>query len=485
MPNFVPQGNPFNTIANFPATVEANDQQVAMDPILLQQQSQQNQARQNQLNVQPQQLQQQTQMGAAELVQKQLQNKLDQHNYATQLLGALSPDGSNYSDIIAQGKQLGLGLDDAPAQWGPQAQQYVDNAKQTLYSPQTQLALANMQREWANTQSEIAHRSAIEDIARQRLGGGMGDVSGGQGAPQTGGQSSPTTGGQTPPPMPGAPGMDGGMTPPAQIPTAPSTDQQTGTPGFGFNQQHIPPAVMNQMAKEDSARNTAAQKNVPIAKNMLDDLDDIENNLSGFTTGGVAPQTRYATDKALALPSGTAANDIDKASNDLALNSSKFLPQPGQRGSVLQLQTILASKPGIEQDPTTNQNIINDQRAKINDYLLSSDLQQKYREASPNKIADQQVYDLDNALKTLYPLQSKTVNGDGVGIIQFNKQNVAQIQSVMKDAVANPAKYMQAAQAMQASPGGRVNIITPNGQPANIDSAHLGDLIKDGGKVAQ
>lgn len=357
--------------------------------------------------VRPQLLQQQIEQGQLanqgsdlDLKAKQLEQNLAQHNYASQLLQSLAPDGSNYSDLIQKGQSLGLDFSKAPPEWGAEAQQFVQSAKQSIYDPKTQIALAQMQREYANTQSLIQHRKTLENLATQKFGASQG--------------------------QPIAFDEEGNAI------YGPSQ-----SPNFGFDQSNIPPQVFSKMAGEDSKRRLASTQNYPIAQNILKTLDELEPQLDKFHTGGVAPETRAYIGRNLGTDAGVAAANIEKATNSLATDVSKFQSIPGQKGSVLQLQTILASKPGIKQPEQTNRNIISDMRGKVTDYALSSELQQMYREAAPKKIADENVDKLDSTLKDLFPISSTAKNGQ----TSFNQNNVDNIRAVMQDAIANPRKY--------------------------------------------
>ena len=260
-------------------------------------------------------------------------------------------------------------------------------------------------------------------------------------------------------------------------------DQQTGdvtAPTFGFDTSNIPPKVFNQMASEDSKRRMADVSNMPIAANVLRSLDQLEPNLSKVTTGSTF--TPYVVKGAKTFNSqgdtATAAANIEKNTNDLAMELNKFQYVPGMRGSVLGLQTILASKPGLQQPEQTNKNIVNSLRSKITDYQLTGELAQQYREASPLKITDQNTYALDNALKTLYPVEQVDPK---TGNVVFNKENVQKIRSLIPDAIANPGKYLN--QARQGG-GGRQPSVGENKTPS-IPAGAIDLLKKNPGLAPQ
>lgn len=227
-------------------------------------------------------------------------------------------------------------------------------------------------------------------------------------------------------------------------------DPQTGdvTMPFGFDTSNIPPKVFNSMATEDSKRRQADINNLPVAANTLRILDQMEPNLKNFPTGKGFPSATLATGKFFGTDTGTAGANIEKGSNDLATELSKFQYVPGMRGSVLGLQTILASKPGIQQPNQTNENIINGLRAKVTDYQLTGELAQQYRQSSPLKITDQNTYKLDDALKTIYPIEEIDKK---TGVAKFNKDNAQKIRDAIPDAISNPQKYFEKAKSIKGS----------------------------------
>lgn len=251
--------------------------------------------------------------------------------------------------------------------------------------------------------TEAAHWKAMEDITRQRMNNGMPSVD-----PETGDIIQGNIG------------------------------AQAKANGYGFPVQQIPPTVFHAMSQEDSKRKQLENANFPVANNVNRILDQLEPNLSNFQTGSMAPGVRAIAGKFLGTDSGTAAANIEKGTNDLATELNKFQYMPGQRGSVLGLQTILASKPGIQQPQQTNMNIVNGLRAKVNDYTLSGELNEQYREASPYKITDSNTQELDRALKTIYPLE--TINPK-TGSVAYNKDNEQKIRAAIPDAISNPSKY--------------------------------------------
>ena len=191
----------------------------------------------------------------------------------------------------------------------------------------------------------------------------------------------------------------------------------------------------------------AANSNRPLANNILNEVDQMQNALQSYNkpgnygTGGFLSGANAALQEGMKTPEGEAANSIEKNTYALACDLQKFQYTPGMRGSVLGLQTILNSKPGINQLPQTNQNILNEIQGRVNDYMLDSDLQDMYREASPRKIADSNVDQLSSTLKTLFPITTNATLPNGTPVTQFNKQNVDNIRSVMPDAIANPQRY--------------------------------------------
>lgn len=247
---------------------------------------------------------------------------------------------------------------------------------------------------------------------------------------------------------------------------------------FGFNLSGTTDPVYKGMVENDKKQIFAAQNNVPIAHNVLQILDQIEPNLKNFNTG-FAGDARLMGDKALSYfdmnnQEATAGANIDKGTNELATELGKFQYIPGMRGSVQALQTILASKPGVNQPAPTNANILSSIRAKVTDYQLSSELAQRYREASPLKVTDSNTGMLDNALKTIFPIESIDQK---TGATTFNKDNAMKIRQYMQDAIANPKLYIEHANAImagQAQPEGAAPA-APSGAPQGAKQASDGN----------
>ena len=272
-----------------------------------------------------------------------------------------------------------------------------------------------------------------------------------QGAPS---QQAPSAAAQ-PPPNNGSPSYVGNVDPDSGDITVGSGATQPTQPSqaFGFD---VPPAnkmVMAKLAQEDSKQRQAYMSNRPIARNILDYLDNIEPNLDKVPTGGLTgraigsvmqnlnPVIKGVTGKDSEW--ADAAGNIDKDTSGLATELSKFQYMPGMRGSVLGLQTILASKPGLGQTQQVNQNIVNDIRGRVTDYLTGQELAQKYRQLSPNRITDQNTYTLDDAMKSIYPI---TTTDPKTGVVLYHPENVKLLRSAMDDALANPQKYLTAAE---------------------------------------
>lgn len=234
-------------------------------------------------------------------------------------------------------------------------------------------------------------------------------------------------------------------------PTQPTAPRQRT---FGFNLSGTPPAVWKGMVDNDKKQILAAQIGAPTANNVLRILDQLEPNLKNFNSG-FAGDARLMGDKALSLVSGgsinnadaVAGNNIEKGTNDLATELSKFQPVPGMRSSVALLDTILKSKPGVSQLPEVNANIMAGLRAKVTDYQLSTELAQKYREASPLKVTDANTEMLDQALKTIFP--TETVD-QKTGASTFNKDNVMKIRQFIPQAIANPKPFIDHANAIMS-----------------------------------
>lgn len=401
-----------------------------------------NAAKQQAIDSSRQQMQQSQQLQPYKMQEAQQtldSNKLTQLKQKNDLVGQLLSgvnDQASYDSAKQQAAQYGLPIDHLPPQYDPGI---VKNLQMRAMGMDKYLTLQLQQQGAQETQR---HNLATENNNRMKITGGMGMTN-----------VDPETGDVT----------------------------NVQSPGFGFQAQAYPPVVFKNMANEDSKRRVAGEANRPIANNVLNILDTLEPNLDKFTTGA-GGDIRLNAEKAAKYLSGgtmydqtaTAGNDIEKSTNDLANELGKFQHMPGNRGSVLGLQTILASKPGVTQDPQTNRNIIAGLRAKATDALLSDELQQQYRQASPYKITDSNVDKLDDALKDIYPLYTVDKKTNQVS---FNADNADKIRDSMSDAIANPQKYMQMAKQAKNSGGQNheTNLSSNNSVPP-ADQRKLGQV---------
>lgn len=217
------------------------------------------------------------------------------------------------------------------------------------------------------------------------------------------------------------------------------------------SQTRLTPTVYHQMAVEDSAQRKAAMANEPLGNNILKTLDGLEPNYANVDTGGYASKAEQLGAKAF-NPNGqyaTSAANMDKGTFQLATDMNKFQYAPGSRGSVLGLQTILNSKPGMDQPYQTNMNITNELRGRVTDYQAEQSLFQQWRQASPYHVTDDNAYSVGEALRTIYP----TTNVDQkTGAVTFNKANAQAMRQAIPDAIKNPQKYLDMAVSGSAQP---------------------------------
>lgn len=252
------------------------------------------------------------------------------------------------------------------------------------------------------------------------------------------------------------------------------------TPVFGFDDSQLVanPAALKDMIKTDQARAKSANSNRAIVDNANRALDSLEPNLDKFNSGAMAG-TRLAGDKLASYlgadsiwpslgTSAVAGSNIEKGTNDLATELSKFEYVPGNRTGALGLKTILGSKPSIDQPNETNKNITAGIRAKLTDYQLSEELADQYRQASPYKIATNNANLLDDALKKIYPIESVDQK---TGATIFHPENVEKIRNAIPDAISNPKKYFEAAKV-----GGKGNDINVDPGSSNIPNDAINHL---------
>lgn len=265
---------------------------------------------------------------------------------------------------------------------------------------------------------------------------------------------------------------------PYSIPAAIKTDAQgnpiatagtggapgtTGAPSQASNFGFKLPAMTQQEIKiqqeNDKAAQLAAQSNIPIIRNAQRYLDALEPSLKDLHTGTGSTPFQYMNSMANGiLPAGispdrmqkmnTEYGNINSNTQSLALELSKLQPGQGSKGNKLSLQTLINSKPGFQNDNQSNMNTLADMRAKLSDIETSADLDQQYRAASPYGTTDANTRALDDALKTIYPLQ--TVDKK-TGNVTFNQHNADLIRKIIPDAIKRPDGYLKQAQ-LQGGP---------------------------------
>lgn len=259
--------------------------------------------------------------------------------------------------------------------------------------------------------------------------------------------------------------------------------QTTGLANKGV----IPDDVLKQSAETDSKREQAATNNNMVADNALHMLDTLEPNIKNFKTGSFGEERGAAAKLGSTIgikgldKSATAAGNIDKNTMGLITELNKFEYMPGMRGSDMALGIIKASKPGNDQLPEVNQNIIGELRGKLWGYKLSDQVIKQYKENSPLKISDAQGEQLSQSLMKLYPLTS--VDPD-TGKVTFNANNALKIQQITPDAVKNPQKYIQASQQAKGDVTSATPTISGPSDPAFADLKPGNKFIdKDTGKT--
>lgn len=241
---------------------------------------------------------------------------------------------------------------------------------------------------------------------------------------------------------------------------APGTSGAPSQPSsFGFKLPAMTQQEIKIQQENDKAAQIAAQNNIPIIRNAQRYLDALEPSLKDLHTGtGSAPAQYINSMMNGILPPGIAPERMQKMNTEygninsntqsLALELGKLQPGQGSKGNKLALQTLINSKPGLQNDNQTNANSIADMRAKLADIDTSADLDQQYRAASPYGTTDANTRALDDALKTIYPLQ--TVDKQ-TGNITFNQHNADLIRKIIPDAIKRPDGYLKQAQ-LQGGP---------------------------------
>lgn len=334
---------------------------------------------------------------------------------------------NNYAQQVAQAEKMNY----EEGSFHQNAQKLMDEHEQTL--KQFQLEQEKAANEQERTKNEAAHWKATEDLTRMRMNNGL-------------------------------PTVDefGNIIP--GNPNAPNAPQRTA---FGFPIQNMTPAAYKQAVATDAKLKAVEDANYAIGNNANNYLDIIEQNLNNpaYTTGEFAGAARGTVGKWLGNETGNVYSNIDTNANNLVNELNKLQYVPGQRASVLGLKTQLAGKPSVDQPEVTNVGNVNSARAKIMDFQLSSELNDAYRQANPLGITDANSQKLDQALKTIYPVEQVK---DGKAI--FNKDNIQKIRDAIPEAIANPQKYFEMATQIQKeqpsenSPASKIIRYDANGQ---------------------
>lgn len=195
-------------------------------------------------------------------------------------------------------------------------------------------------------------------------------------------------------------------------------------------------------------------KNRAQRESLINDLDNkvtlLEPDLKSVQGGsdvnklGLRLGNIYGSDEA------KAANDASSQSQGLALDYSQLqqaMGGTGGRAMKAALQTLLASKPDATNNyQETNLKSLTSIKNMVNTAKLQDEFLDSYKEANPNKVIDNNAYQLFDALAEKYPLISK----DGK---TFNNGNVGAFKDAIGDAIQNPYNYIKKPNAASQAQG--------------------------------
>lgn len=215
-------------------------------------------------------------------------------------------------------------------------------------------------------------------------------------------------------------------------------------PQSGFSPMPVDPMARKAQMAIDEAQEKAHEKNRPIYDKVEQDTQNMLPSLQNTRTGGLLGSQAGNIDAAISsvTPWGTPQldqmavqhQDIDTQGQNLA-QDAVGLNSTG-RGTNMQLKTILASKPSNNTVMPTNLSNAANVLGKVSDAKFEGDVFSNYRSAMG--VTDPRMYDLEDALKQMYP---STITDPKTGAISYSSQNVIARRNAINDAIKNPQKY--------------------------------------------
>lgn len=215
-------------------------------------------------------------------------------------------------------------------------------------------------------------------------------------------------------------------------------DNRTGkTPEFPF-----PAPIMTKERIADSNKNyekviekdqdnlTDVPKALQVLKNMQANANQFRPGFLGDVRKSILTGTNYITGDKYAPAEVEAANNLMKLPSQFVSVFQKIDPGTGSRGTNMNISLTQAGKPDINTPAASFNDIINGFQGELTREYNSGLLRQTFKSANPNGIITPDVTKLDNAINTLYPLQ--TVD-KSTGKIVYNEGNAAKVQQLITD----------------------------------------------------
>lgn len=271
---------------------------------------------------------------------------------------------------------------------------------------------------------EVRYPNAQESAYYEASGQLPGGQESGQPAPQSTGIFPNMAQSKQPPPM---------MQNPVQQPPS----------DFGFTPQTINPKEYQSNLGVTKNWQQTDEANRPVIESINQEIANMRPNIDVVHGGSLWDRAGLSVGGVLGTGERPAADQLDAQGNNLALLASQLGSSKGGRGSVLQLKTLLASKPNSANYQENNTELANELQQRVGTLQNESALFNAYINANGNTghTLDNNAYKLADALDKQFPLITKDPQ---TGKNIYNEDNANAWREAIPDAIANPNKYLSA-----------------------------------------
>lgn len=208
-------------------------------------------------------------------------------------------------------------------------------------------------------------------------------------------------------------------------------------PVFGFQPSATTSLENNKNIDLTKQWQAADQANRPLFQNMQDKISKMQDVIPNIGGGSTLANLAVSGGQLYGSDAATNAKLLDSQANDLAQMATQLQgTKTGSRGSVLQLKTMLASKPSSTQYPENNKELLDEMSEKVARADADSALYNAYIEANPLHTIDNNAYKLADALDKRFLTDPKT------GKPQYTPEGLKAWKDAIPDALQNPQQYI-------------------------------------------